>query len=154
MNLEKRKEAYAILANNGKIEIIDSKEEISRLHNRFEEKKERQKIIGVIASKGIVQGKVKTIRSKDEHFKIKKGDILVTEMTTPDFLIAMEKSAAIVTDIGGITSHAAIVARELGIPCIVGTENATNLLKDGDFVVVDAIDKGEVIKIDAPCIIS
>ena len=72
------------------------------------------------------------------ELKVKKGEILVTTMTSPDFVPAMKLAAAIVTDRGGITSHAAIVSRELGIACIVGTERATKILKDGDLVEVDA----------------
>lgn len=73
------------------------------------------------------------------------GDILVTGMTTPDFLSAIRKSAGFVTDEGGITCHAAIVSRELKKPCIIGTKIATQILKDGDLVEVDA-NKG-IVKI-------
>jgi pyruvate,water dikinase len=93
---------------------------------------------GLGASPGIATGKVKIIRDLSELGKIEKGDILVTEMTSPDFVPAMEKSAAIITDRGGTTCHAAIVSRELGIPCIVGTQLATKVLKDGQIVTVDA----------------
>lgn len=68
---------------------------------------------------------------------MKKGDILVTEMTNPLFVPAMEKAVAIVTDEGGMTCHAAIVSRELGIPCVVGTKKATKILRDGMAIVVD-----------------
>ena len=71
------------------------------------------------------------------------GDILVTGMTRPEFVPLMKRSAAIITDEGGITCHAAIISRELGIPCIIGTKVATQVLKDGDMVEVDA-DKGIV----------
>ena len=74
-----------------------------------------------------------------------KGDILVTGMTRPEFLPLMEKAAAFVTDAGGILSHAAIVAREMRKPCVIGTHVATKVLKDGDVVEVDA-DKG-IVKI-------
>ena len=69
--------------------------------------------------------------------KVLKGDILVAEMTTPDFVPAMKRAAAIVTDRGGRTAHAAIVSRELGIPCVVGTEKAMATLKDGQVITVD-----------------
>ncbi|MBI5046400.1 phosphoenolpyruvate synthase [Candidatus Micrarchaeota archaeon] len=92
---------------------------------------------GLGSSPGIGMGKVKIIRSSKEIKNMEKGDILVTEMTTPDFVPAMKKAAGIVTDTGGMTSHAAIVSRELGVPCIVGTGNATQLLKDGMDVSVD-----------------
>lgn len=78
--------------------------------------------------------------------KFQKGDILVSVATDPDIVPAMKKAAAIVTEQGGITSHAAIVSRELGIPCIIGTKIATRVLKDGDMVEVDA-NKGTVKKI-------
>ena len=67
----------------------------------------------------------------------KQGDILVTKMTDPDYVVAMKKACAIITDEGGITAHAAIVSRELGIPAVVGTEKATHTLHDGEIVTVD-----------------
>ena len=70
--------------------------------------------------------------------KVKKGDILVAVMTRPDYLPAMKRAAAIVTDEGGVTCHAAILSRELGIPCIIGTKIATKVLKDGQLVEVNA----------------
>ena len=76
---------------------------------------------------------------------MKDNEILVSPMTVPDYLPAMKKAKAIITDEGGITCHAAIVSRELGIPCIVGTKIATQVLKDGDRVEVDA-NKG-IVKI-------
>jgi pyruvate,water dikinase len=77
---------------------------------------------------------------------MKEGNILVTTMTTPDFVPLMQKAAAIVTDIGGLLSHAAIVSREMKKPCIIGTHVATKILKDGNIVEVDAI-KGIVRKV-------
>ena len=74
-----------------------------------------------------------------------KGDILIAETTSPEIMSACKKAAAIVTNQGGMLSHAAIVSRELGIPCIVGTENAVEMINDGDFVEVNA-DKG-IVKI-------
>ena len=70
--------------------------------------------------------------------KFKKGDVLVTRMTRPEFLPLVKKTSAIITDGGGVLCHAAIIARELKIPCIVGTKIATQILKDGDLVEVDA----------------
>lgn len=93
---------------------------------------------GIGSSPGIATGTVKIISSMEELTKIQKGDILVTKMTSPDYVVAMSKSAAIVTDEGGITSHASIVSRELGIPCIVGSKTATKTLQDGQVVTVDA----------------
>jgi len=92
---------------------------------------------GAAASPGIGTGHVKILKSPKEIVKVKQGDVLVAKMTSPDYVPAMKKAAAIVTDEGGLTSHAAIVSRELGVPCIVGTGEATKLLKDGNVVTVD-----------------
>jgi len=93
---------------------------------------------GLGAAPGIAIGSVKILKSAKEIDKIQKGDVLVAKMTSPDYVPAMKKAVAIITDEGGMTCHAAIVSRELGIPCIVGTTNATQLLKDGQVVTVDA----------------
>lgn len=98
---------------------------------------------GQVAYRGRVDGRVVLMRGKRDNPRAKQGDILVAAMTTPDFVPAMERAAAFVTDEGGITCHAAIVAREMKKPCIIGTGNATKMLNDGDLVEVDA-DKGIV----------
>jgi pyruvate,water dikinase len=95
------------------------------------------------ASPGITSGPVKIIFSAKEIGKIENGDVLVAPMTNPDFVPAMKKAAAIITDRGGQTSHAAIVSRELGVPCVVGTGKATKILKNGQIVTVNGV-KGEV----------
>ena len=100
---------------------------------------------GNIGFKGNVKGIVKIVVNKDDMIKVKRGDILVSPMTTPDFVPAMEKAIAFVTDEGGITCHAAIVAREMKKPCIIGTKIATKVLKDGMKIEVDA-EKG-IVKI-------
>ncbi len=100
---------------------------------------------GAAASPAIATGTVVIIKSPKELFKVKKGDVLVTEMTNPDYVPAMRKATAIVTDRGGRTSHAAIVSRELGIACVVGCGNATKKLKNGMVVTVDG-QKGLVFK--------
>ncbi len=89
------------------------------------------------ASPGIASGPVRILADASEIDKIKDGDILVASMTTPDFVPAMKRAVAIVTDRGGRTAHAAIVSRELGIPCVVGAERATKLFKDGQVITVD-----------------
>ncbi|MDO8510973.1 MAG: phosphoenolpyruvate synthase [Nanoarchaeota archaeon] len=93
---------------------------------------------GETASAGVYAGPVKIVRDPSELNKIQKGDILVTAMTTPDMVPAMQRAGAIITNEGGMTCHAAIVSREMGTPCIVGTEHATDLLKDGEIVTVHA----------------
>ncbi len=96
-------------------------------------------VSGLGASPGVATGAVKVVHEMRDLDKIQKGDILVARMTNPDFVQYMRKAAAIVTDEGGHTSHAAIVSRELGVPCIVGTGNATTTLQDGQEVTVDAV---------------
>ncbi len=109
---------------------------------------------GEVASPGVASGIVKIIHEISELDKIHKGDVLVTRMTTPDMVPAMQRASAIVTDEGGITCHAAIVSREMGIPCIVGTGNATSILKEGDEVTVHAthgvVYRGQVIEEKIP----
>jgi pyruvate,water dikinase len=94
-------------------------------------------LTGVAASPGLAAGPVKIIREASQIDRVANGEILVTEMTTPDFVPAMKRAAAIVTDRGGRTAHAAIVSRELGIPCVVGTDKATTTLTDGQLITVD-----------------
>ena len=102
-------------------------------------------IKGQVGSPGKIQGKVCVILNADKANHFKGGDVLVTGMTRPEFVPLMKKSSAIITDEGGITCHAAIIARELKKPCIIGTKIATQVLHDGDLVEVDA-DKG-IVKI-------
>jgi pyruvate,water dikinase len=94
-------------------------------------------VSGSPASPGAAAGPVKIVLSSSEIDQVKKGDVLVAEMTTPDFVPAMKRAAAIVTDRGGRTAHAAIVSRELGIPCVVGAAGATATLRDDQLVTVD-----------------
>jgi len=100
---------------------------------------------GIAASIGIASGPVKIIHSPLEIDKVLSGEILVTEKTSPDFVPAMKRVVAIVTETGGQTSHAAIVSRELGIPCVVGTGTATHVLKNAQIISVDGA-KGLVYK--------
>jgi pyruvate,water dikinase len=92
---------------------------------------------GAPASPGLASGPVKIVPEASQIDKVKTGDILVAEMTTPDFVPAMKRAVAIVTNRGGRTAHAAIVSRELGIPCVVGAEGATTTLTDGQVITVD-----------------
>lgn len=93
---------------------------------------------GLAASPGLGRGKVRIVEDLNNINQVKDGDVLITGMTNPDMVPAMRKCAAVVTDEGGRTCHAAIVSRELGIPCIVGAKNATKTLKEGQFVTVDS----------------
>ncbi|MDD5193195.1 MAG: phosphoenolpyruvate synthase [Candidatus Nanoarchaeia archaeon] len=121
------------------------------------EKKVQREISGKVllegqgASPGIGVGVVRIIKDLKDLDKIRKGDVLVTEMTNPDMVVSMQKSAAIVTDEGGLTSHAAIVSREMGIPAVIGTGTATAVLQDGVKITVDGsngkVYEGEVAEV-------
>ncbi len=101
---------------------------------------------GFAACKGIVKGKAIIVRSIEDLDKIEDGDILITHMTTTNFVPYLSKVSAIITDEGGITCHAAIVSREMNIPCIIGTRIGTKAFKSGDILEVDA-NKGVVKKL-------
>lgn len=111
-----------------------------------EEQKEVREFKGMIACQGKAIGPVKIVRKIHDIINVSEGDVLVASMTRPEMIIAMKKAIAIVTDEGGITSHAAVVSRELKIPCIIGTKIATKALADGDLIEVDAI-KGLIRKL-------
>ena len=117
------------------ITTIGNKKEASGMSGQ---KQDAQIILkGQGAAPGIASGKVVVIRDVKDTGSVKEGDILVTRMTNPDMVPAMRKVAAIVTDEGGLTCHAAIVSRELGTPAIVGTKTATQVLKTGQLITVD-----------------
>jgi pyruvate,water dikinase len=97
-----------------------------------------KEIKGVSAMPGLVTGKARIVLSRADFGKIEKGDVLVTSMTRPEFTQVLSQISAIITNEGGVTSHAAIISRELGIPCVIGTHTATKILKDGDLVEVNA----------------
>lgn len=145
-NIEKRlTEEFAIFYFNGKSEIL-WREEIEKKINKnniFDHNQEIKELKGAVAYRGNVKGKVQVLRNSKDIELFKQGNILVANQTTPEFVPAMKKAVAIVTDQGGITCHAAIVSRELKVPCVIGTKIATKILKDGDFIEVDA-DKGIV----------
>ena len=92
---------------------------------------------GLAASPGVASGKVTVLTTLDEAGKLGDGDVLVAQMTAPDWVPFMRRASAIVTDRGGSTCHAAIVSRELGVPAVVGTESATSVLRDGQVITVD-----------------
>jgi phosphoenolpyruvate synthase/pyruvate phosphate dikinase len=125
---------------------VETKKLLNYLEKRSKKLHGNTEDQGVCASPGIAEGKAKIIISPNENNKVKQGDILIAEATTVDYLPAMKRAAAFVTEIGGLTCHAAVVAREFGVPCIVGLKNATKMFKDNDMVMVDA-GKGLVRKI-------
>lgn len=124
---------------DGNIYIVQSRPVTALKESSEVEPEIKQPILlaGAAASPGLASGPVKITLNPSEIDRVSSGDILVAEMTTPDFVPAMKRASAIVTNRGGRTSHAAIVSRELGIPCVVGTGEATSLLKDGQVITVD-----------------
>ncbi|XXT21303.1 phosphoenolpyruvate synthase [Sorangium sp. So ce429] len=94
-------------------------------------------VSGLGASPGTASGTVRVLRSPEEGQRLQAGEVLVAPMTSPDWVPAIRRAAALVTDSGGMTCHAAIVSRELRIPCVVGTRSATRTLRDGELVTVD-----------------
>ena len=137
--IDLRKESYALLVEGDKVKIFTGK-----AYKLFIKENIKQEIInevkGISVSSGKVKGKAKIILNSKDLPKVAKGDIIICPMTRPDFLIAMEKAAAFVTDEGGLLCHAAIIAREMKKPCIIGTKNATKAFDDGDLVEVDGDD--------------
>ena len=97
----------------------------------------RELLSGLAASAGIATGAVRVLQSPHDGTQLQTGEVLVAPMTNPDWVPTMRRAAAVVTDGGGMTCHAAIITRELGVPCVVGARTATSLLHDGDIVTVD-----------------
>ncbi|MEK7619083.1 MAG: PEP-utilizing enzyme [Patescibacteria group bacterium] len=148
--IQDRRAALGFFLERGSIVPLDA---ATSLH--FWEVYAEEQVLGVVQEirgtsvsrgRGVVRGRVRVLRDPTQSDSLHDGDVLVAPMTTPEYIFAMKRSCAIITDTGGLTSHAAIVSRELGIPCIVGTKIATKVLKDGDRVEVDA-EKGIVRKV-------
>jgi phosphohistidine swiveling domain-containing protein len=136
-----RNGAFVHIHNDLSYDIITGKSYQSveeYFEKKFEVNQTTTSLKGMSASSGTVQGKVKIVLRIEDIEKVNEGDILVASMTRPEMIVAMQKASAFITDEGGITCHAAIVARELKKPCIIGTKIATQVLKDGDLVEVDA----------------
>ncbi len=141
--VKQRMKHYSLTMIDGQVKIIAS--DVSSQY--FDTPNHEGLLSGKVAFAGKVHGRVRIIYHRGEFGKFEAGDILVTTMTHPEFLPIMKQAKAIVTDEGGITCHAAIISREMKKPCIIGTKIATQVLKDGDMVVVDA-NTGIVRKLD------
>lgn len=129
-----------------KMNGLQAKLKVAQIISNIPKPKKTNLIKGEMAFAGKVRGKVKLILEQKDFSKFKKGDILVTRITDPSYIPIMKMAKAIITDIGGITCHAAIVSRELKKTCVIGTKIATQVLKDGDLVEVDA-NKGIIKKL-------
>lgn len=143
-----RMDDFATLADKKSVKVITGKalEDYKKVWGEEMVEGDIKEFQGEVASKGYGKGKVRLLVDRKLIPSFKQGEILVTTMTTPDFVPAMQKAAAIITDEGGILCHAAIISRELNKPCVIGTETATRVLKTGDVVEVDA-EQGVVRKL-------
>lgn len=143
--IRERKKGFALYFSRKDLVCV-SGEDISKIKERFcVEKKigksniNKSKLIkGISANNGMVTGIVKIVYGAKDLEKVKKGDIIVAVTTHPNYIAAMERASAFVTDEGGLTCHAAILSREMGKPCVIGTKIATKILKEGMKVEVDA----------------
>jgi phosphohistidine swiveling domain-containing protein len=145
INLKDRIKGYSFFADEEGSHVLSGSDD-EKIKEFFKNDiEETSEIKGSVACPGNVIGKARIILSQEDFSKFEEGDVLVAPMTTPDYVPIMKQAVAFVTDEGGITCHAAIVSREMKKPCIIGTKIATQVLKDGDLVEVDA-NKG-VVKI-------
>lgn len=139
--IEDRKKGFAIYFNQEKKIECRSGKDIEPALNELGivvSEEFSEEIKGTPASPGRAKGIVTIVKGVSDLTRVKKGNILVAVTTHPDYVPAMQRAVAIVTDEGGVTSHAAIISRELGLPCVVGTKYATKSLKDGDEIEIDA----------------
>ena len=143
-----------ILIKKGQVQDANKFKSLLQVYKKIQKKvadkrssTESNVIQGIVASSGRGVGLVKVVNKPKDVGGVKKGSILITQMTSPTLTAFLPKISAIVTDWGGMLCHAAILAREMGVPCIVGTQNATKVLKDGDLVEADA-DNGVVRKLE------
>lgn len=146
--LKQRKYCSCFVVGKNRSEFIIGEKAKNKVKSlKLDEKlKKIRQVEGLCAYGGKIRGRVRIIQTPEDMIKMKTKDIIVSQATSPDLLPAMRKASAIVTNTGGLICHAAITARELKIPCVVGTAHATLVFKDGDLVEVDA-NKGMVRKI-------
>ncbi len=141
--IKRRKDAWAVVSINGNVSIVSGKKGVDATAKKYAiedvQKEISEKIVrGQPACLGKVIGKVRIVKNSNEFDTVQQDDVLVTPMTTPDFVPLLQKVSAIITDEGGVTCHAAIISREYQVPCIVGTGNATKVFTNGDLIEVDA----------------
>lgn len=154
--IDERKIASIVMYDGQNIKYVCGEKAVEYISNvkKIEQSQLKNELSGQVANKGNVKeviGKVRIINVNYSEFsemeksieEMNKGEILVSESTAPELMVACTKAKAIVTDMGGMLSHAAIVSRELGIPCIVGTVHASRSLKDGDNIKID-LDTGNI----------
>lgn len=147
--IPQRKEKVGVVVDDSGKEVVLVGKELDDVIDKLlaREVSEAKELTGRIACQGKVIGIAKIVVEPKDINKVGEGDILIAPETSPDFVVGMKKAAGVVTELGGITCHAAIVSREFNIPCIVGVKNATIVLKDGDKIEVDA-NNGVVRKLE------
>ncbi len=154
--IENRKKGFGIIWLNSNVDIVFGNEslelqyEIAQMYKKTNNEiieKNKNIILGSVANKGKIIGPAKILKNDSDIYKVNNGDIIVASMTTPNYISAMEKASGFITDEGGITCHAAILSREFNVPCIVGTLNATELIKDGETIELNAY-TGKISKIN------
>lgn len=136
VKIRKRRKLFGFLIKNGKVHEYEGRAVKFLIEKQTKDVSHLEGVV-TYSSRKKIRGLVKIVLGSADIKKVKKGNILVTIMTTPNYIQAIYNASAIVTDEGGITSHAAIISRELRIPCIIGTKLATKILKDGDKVMMD-----------------
>jgi phosphohistidine swiveling domain-containing protein len=148
-NIQKRKDKVGIYSDSINDEIIVEDVAVDSLIEEILPKKQTSSfpLTGRIASQGKVNGIARIVVRPEDISKVADGDILIAPETSPDFVAGLKRAAGVITNQGGITSHAAIVSREFGIPCLVGVEGATSIIKDGQRIELDAL-TGEVRSLD------
>ncbi len=148
IDLKKRKGYFIFLIKNANYQLIfgkKAKKFFNPILKQIDSQQNNKKIVGVVANRSNkkITGTVRVVFSPRQLKKIKPSEILVAPMTSPDYIHLMRQAKAVVTDIGGLMSHAAVVSRELGKICIIGTKIATKKLKNGDIIQIDA-NTGEI----------
>ena len=140
--IEKRKKGY--IYYNGNLYTSDNYDAFFKEHNIYLEEVNINDLKGQITYpiNDNIKGKVSKVFNDTDLRKFKEGDILVTPMTTPKYMDIIKKAKAIITDEGGVLSHAAIISRELKVPCVVGCKKATKVLKNGDLIEINK--RGEI----------
>jgi len=144
----KRRKKYFLFAG-GKISYIAPSSYLKNKNWKLVKNQNKDEIKGYVAYRGkknLIRGVVRVIENKTEFSKLKKNEIIVAPMTNPEYAVIIKKTKAIITNEGGVTCHAAIISRELKIPCIIGAKNATQILRDNDLIEMD-INKGMVKKL-------
>lgn len=137
--IQRRKEAFLLIQNENEVTLFTGEDanEKAKAMNLTSKVTHAKTIKGITASPGKTQGRARIVYTNLDFKKIEEGDILVATMTRQDFVQIMRRVKGIITNEGGVTCHAGIIARELGLPCIVGTGVATEVIQDGDIVSID-----------------